>query len=162
MKPQQNSNIEYVVASRRMVGHIGEARVAAYLASFGMKVDRNIPPGSGYDMMINNAYRAEIKTARSHDPYNPVWAINFHRHGKLDESNVDLYIIRLDGVSFMTAGIYLLFRAPVGIKTLRLTARSLLYLYSSHARMMVDFVNSKGKTLPDKIETIKRRGSRIT
>lgn len=145
---KNGKQIEYVVASRVKVGNVAENRVATYLAACGLRVDRRNAYGNGYDMLVNGKYRVEVKNARCSDPYNPQWMINFHRHGKLDERNVDLYIVRLDGILFFKAGVYLIFRAPIKRLTMRITARSLLYSYSSHARMMLEFVKSKGKRLP--------------
>lgn len=45
------------------------------------------------------------------------WRFNLHRHNKLDESQVDYYVLSFEGVPGFSQGIYGLFKAPLGVKS---------------------------------------------
>lgn len=59
--------------------------------------------------------------------------MNIHRHGIVDESQVDFYVFRLDGQPvyfFGKAAIYLIIPAPLNMKTAVISPRSLLNHWS--------------------------------
>ena len=85
-------------------------------------------PGRSSSLSVDGV-TVEIKTASGSGGK---WRVNLHRHGKLDESGVDAYIIQLLNVP--GAGrtpTYLTFPAPLGRKTFAFTVSSLMKLYGS-------------------------------
>jgi hypothetical protein len=64
------------------------------------------------------------------------WRFNIHRHGSLNETRVDLYVLRCEpgeAASILgTSSFHLVFRAPLNRKTIDITPRSLLTRYASH------------------------------
>jgi hypothetical protein len=62
-----------------------------------------------------------------------VWTVNLHRRGKLNERGVDAYVFLLQNVPGNgPQPLYVVFRAPLGRTTLKLSVRSLIRLYAAH------------------------------
>lgn len=78
-----------------------------------------------YDLLVNGK-RVEVKEAKFSKQ---CWTFNIHRHAKLDESHVDVYILRLKNVPGFKASIHLIIPAPLKTKVIRISMRSLLTRY---------------------------------
>lgn len=102
-----------------------------------------MPYNSSFDLLVDGKWRCEVKTSRpTNRKQHRSWFVNFHRHGKLSES-VDLYIVRLEEVPEHKYAIHMLIKAPVGIKTMAFSMRSLI---ETAAPMVKDFRDfSKGQ-----------------
>lgn len=58
--------------------------------------------------------------------------VSFHRHGVLDETRVDGYVVRLEGIDPTGNGdeaINLVFRAPIGVPTMSISTKLLSEKY---------------------------------
>jgi len=90
-----------------------------------------------YDLVVNGL-RVEVKEARplKRHKRHTYWQANIHRHGRVKESEVDVYIIRLVGIPEFTAALYLLIPAPLKTPTLKITLRSLLQRYGVYVDNM--------------------------
>lgn len=80
-----------------------------------------------YDLLLNGRIRIEVKTGKPRWVKGvPTWCFNIHRHGVLDESAVDFYVLRLEGVPYFRNAIHLLRKAPIGAKSVVVSLGSLL------------------------------------
>lgn len=89
-----------------------------------------------FDLLVNGK-RVEVKESRAQTVIEGgrqriIWKINIHRHNKLDETQVDIYIFRLLGFPEFTSGLYLLLKPPIRSKTVRISVRSLIQRYAVH------------------------------
>jgi hypothetical protein len=111
-------------------GAAGELRVYQLLRRYGRKVQMgryNEP----FDILVDDSKRIEVKTCPSVNLRGrTAWCFNIHRHGTLDENNVDAYILRLEGVPEAKAALHLLVKAPLGVKRVNITLRSLFDRYA--------------------------------
>lgn len=114
------------MVSRHKLGVGAEKQVANRLSYKGYFV-RRMPYNSAFDLLVEDK-RVEVKCARPGQ--DGQWVINIHRHGKLDESKVDVYIVRLEGIpGHKKAALHLLFPAPLNVHTLKFSFASLLRDY---------------------------------
>jgi len=82
-----------------------------------------------FDLLVNGK-RVEVKVARKNERF--LWHLNIHRHGKLDESNVDVYAILLDLRQVGKKKPLLLLRpAPIGAATIAYSIDTLLTIHNS-------------------------------
>lgn len=110
-------------------GMAGERQAAAWLRLKGLPVSYR-PKRSKYDMEVNG-WRVEVKCA----PLNTDkrgWFFNIHRHGSLDERQVDFYVFVLQDVPLVAANIYLVVPSPLKYKTVAITFRSLIMKWSRY------------------------------
>lgn len=103
-------------------GVVSEKKVEAWLRGHGLRVERR-QYNSPHDMLVNGK-RVEIKTARKR--LDGVWAVNIHRHGKVDETGTDFYIFRLERIPGFKYAIHLVVPSPVATPTINFSLRSLL------------------------------------
>lgn len=103
-------------------GQKSEAKVAAWLKRFGYAVSQT-PYGCPFDLLVNG-WQCEVKHATPSEEGK--WKFNIHRHGELNESFVDFYIFSLDGVPFSKQSVYVLKKAPMGVKTIEMSFRTLM------------------------------------
>src|SRR5271157_4882764 len=83
-----------------------------------------------YDLMVNDK-RVEVKecrpTTKPHKGNDGIsrryteWQANIHRHGKVNESSCDVYIVRLVGIPEFSSAVYLILPAPLKKPTLRIS-----------------------------------------
>jgi hypothetical protein len=112
---------------RIKTGIDGQQQVYAWLRLQGFETfqaDYN----AKYDILCNGK-KVEVKTA---EYVNGGWSVNIHRHGILNESDVDLYVLRLEGGPLFKYAIHLIIPAPVGKLRINITPRSLLTRYARH------------------------------
>lgn len=108
----------------KKVGDIGEKRVLHWLLGRGFVV-RKAPAHAPFDLLIRQL-RIEVKCAA----YNGRrWKFNIHRHNKLNEKQVDYYILRLEKFPQSSKALYLVMKAPLKRMTIDVTIRSLLEKY---------------------------------
>ena len=105
----------------------GSRAVRAVLNSFGRRVELMPQTYCGFDFLMDGKIKVELKTARpSIDHGNRVWRFNIHRHNKMTESLVDLYIFRFEGIPYSKKAIHALFYPPLNRKTINFSDRQLL------------------------------------
>ena len=102
--------------------------VRAWLGGYGISSEPthyNAP----YDLLTSNGLRIEVK-ASGYEREMRRWSFNIHRHGVLDEGEVDFYILRCESgfaTEFLgTSAFHLVVPAPLGMPTLRISIRNLL------------------------------------
>lgn len=89
-------------------------------------------PGGGPDTLLVDGARVEVKTAAARDSRGR-WLINLHRHGELDETDVDAYLILLSGVPDRgPMSLYIVLPAPQRVKLLAFSVSSLMRLYAGN------------------------------
>lgn len=94
------------------------------LYGFRVPVETVLPYNYKFDSLINRK-RIEIKCGKIQS-YG-IWKFNIHRHGKLDESSVDFYVIRLEDVPFVRHNwIHMVIPAPIGVSTLAIGMADLI------------------------------------
>ena len=115
-----NKGVDSIIAILRGRGYV--AKKASY--------------SSPFDILVNGKVRLEIKTGTPRGTGNfglrKGWVFNIHRHGRVKESDVDVYILRLNNVPGFKYAIHLIIRAPLKVPTLVITLRSLICLYGRH------------------------------
>lgn len=90
-----------------------------------------MPYTAPFDLLIDSSLRIEVKTSQMQIVKGvPGWRFNIHRHGSVNETKVDKYILRLEGVPYTKAAIHLLVDAPIVTPTIKISLRSLLDRYS--------------------------------
>jgi hypothetical protein len=110
-------------------GHIfdGEKQVAAVLSVFGHKVDLMPLSWSKFDILMDGKIKVEVKSSQPGVASGKrFWNFNIHRNNKVDETEVDIYIFRFEGIPGSKKAIHALFKPPIGKPTLRFTERQLL------------------------------------
>jgi hypothetical protein len=126
-------------------GKRGEENVAMVLYQSGRKVKR-MSRRSPFDLLIDDTWRVEVKVAGMRMCEGaPLWSFNLHRHGKLNEKNVDWYILRLEDIPFCKYAIHLLLRAPAKQLVVSITLRSLLNGQAELATKFQKFADGKIK-----------------
>lgn len=108
-------------------GKDGEKIVESWLKFKGLSVSRS-KYNSPYDLLVNG-WRCEVKTASLNEEKG-VWFFNIHRHGKINELEVDFYIFALQGVPYCEAQIYIIKKAPLEFSTFSASVRSLITQHS--------------------------------
>lgn len=103
---------------------------------------------SPYDLLVN-WNRVEVKVCPFLKNKNE-WQFNIHRHGSLDESMVDVYILRLEKVPGFKAAIHLVIPSPIGQKVVHISLRSLLARYGRYYNRF-DLLGGKDKSSPRQI-----------
>lgn len=114
MKPQQD-------------GYKGMKALEDLFRVYGYRVKRG-----GYyapfDLLLDDSLKVEIKTClgivSKHVPVQ--WQFNIHRHGKNNEANVDIYVLRFENIPGFKKAAHALVRAPIGKRTLAASLRSLI------------------------------------
>ena len=108
------------------VGKNGENCVTAMLRNKGHKVER-AAYGSPFDLQVDGRIRVEVKTAMpSKFGATHTWAFNIHRHNRLKEDFVDVYILRLERVLGTRQAIHLLMKSPVKQKNIIISTKALI------------------------------------
>lgn len=110
-----------------MTGRNGEMVVNNWLRNRGYESELT-SYHSPFDLRCNGK-RVEVKCAKY---CHGEWVFNIHRKGVLNESEVDVYIFRLEQVPDSKAAIHLILPAPIGITTIKMTLRSLLTRYGQY------------------------------
>lgn len=100
--------------SKTAKGNESVERIASVLHSRGYHVKSKLPYNSKFDLLCNGK-RVEVKTADMREDNS--WVVNIHRHGILDEGQVDVYVFELHAL-FFPSPVLLFFPAPIGAKTL--------------------------------------------
>ena len=113
--------------TKPMKGDNGEYAVYQWLAHKGFK-PQMATYASPYDLTCNGK-RIEVKRANC---INNKWQFSIHRHSKLDESQVDVYIFRLEDVPTFKSAIHLVLSAPIKRKKVEISLRSLLTRYGQY------------------------------
>jgi hypothetical protein len=104
-------------------GQSAERRVGKKLGSLGFNV-RSMPYKGPFDILCEGK-RIEVKQASPNQEYR--WDINIHRHGVTNESNVDIYIVVLDGIpGNKRMPLYLVIPAPLGASRVAFSFSSLV------------------------------------
>ena|ERR1700679_1917299 len=104
-------------------GLVCQRQVTAFLRRYKFSVHEQ-QFHSPFDLLVNNK-RIEVKAA-GFDTTKKFWLFNIHRHNVLDETNVDIYILRLENVPGFTYAIHLIIPAPLGVFNVQISLRSLL------------------------------------
>jgi hypothetical protein len=108
------------------IGANGCTAIANELRAFGRYV-RQMSYRSYYDLYVDG-FHVEAKFANA-NPYN--WAVGIARMRQLKEAGIDYYAVRLASPSLEGGFIHLLFKAPVRIKTIFFSGRTLHKKYAS-------------------------------
>src|ERR1700690_3352708 len=103
-----------------------ELKVAKLLNQYGRSA-RVTQYSSPFDLLVDG-WRIELKSSEPRGQ-NVEWNFNIHRHGILNEVNVDFYILRLEKVPGSKAAVHLLFKSPVKTPTIRISFRSVINKY---------------------------------
>lgn len=111
-------------SAAQMDGLAAEERVANLLISNGRKVSIT-PYNCPYDLLVDGK-KVEVKSSGKHPLRNGfVWLYNLHRHGVLNESEVDLYVFEMKDFQYP----YVLIPAPIGKKSISLNYNILAKRY---------------------------------
>jgi hypothetical protein len=76
-----------------------------------------------YDVLTTNGLRIEVKDAIRNK--RGEWTFNFARHGKLDESEVDFYVLCLRGLS-KHYRVFVVIPAPMKVNSKHISLRQLI------------------------------------
>jgi len=137
------------MADKFETGRQGESKVKSWLARHGIAT-RRLPYKSAYDLETTTGIRMEVKTASytafstKKQRHQGQWKFNIHRHGLLDEWNVDYYILLLGPDPYRVLGKALLtvvIPAPLGRKVLLVTPRTLFTHWAQ-------YINNFGLLMP--------------
>lgn len=132
---QQARKSAYIGAAPRVLRHTdglpqraglrAQITIRSLLSSYGRTV-KKMPYTSSYDLLVDD-WRCEIKDAkpRVDGAGGKKWFFNIHRHGELKE-DCDVYIFRLEDVPGFKKSVHLLLPAPIGLKSMAFTLRSLI------------------------------------
>ena len=115
---------------RRFSPSSTETQCVGYLARHGIPV-HCMPSRHPFDA-VANGWRLEFKSSE-HNEHSKSWSFNLHRHTKLDESQTDFYIFQFCG-KILGSSFYLLFKAPMGSKVIRISIRSLLAIWAKRSQ----------------------------
>ena len=118
-KPNPREGVEFGIGRQNLFKSI--------LIAHGRTV-HSAPYRSPFDFLVDDGLRIELKSARMQLRVGkpPYWFFNIHRHGKLNESTTDWYVLRLEGIPFHANAIHLAVRSPIGHPTVLLSIRSLI------------------------------------
>ena len=97
-------------------------------------------------LLIIDGLRVEVK--QSSLSSGKWWKINLHRHGILDESDVDAYLLLLNGVPGVAGGmsLYLIIPAPQNVKGLAISFSSLMRQWRDNIeawKLLKDLIESR-------------------
>lgn len=81
---------------------------------------------AAYDLVAGNV-RIEVKAAPLK---NKKWRFNIHRHGVVDERDVDVYVLVLEGL--MKYRLYCVIPAPLNTPTLEISLRGLFGKFAKY------------------------------
>jgi len=95
-----------------------------------------------FDFWVNGR-RVEFKTARPTQTkrQSPYWQFSLHRHGKLNESDIDFYVVCFEEIPYMQKNFYGAVQAPVQVKSLSYGMPDLLKHAESLHRLFEEIVN---------------------
>lgn len=121
-------------------GQKGERIFAQMCARRGIPCTK-APYNCEWDFEIRGTL-VEVKSARLGK--DGKWLFNIHRHNKLPKDGCDLYVLRLSGMPRVRRySLYLLFSAPIKIKTFYIGLRDLLQgNYLNEARAFTDWMET--------------------
>ena len=108
---------------------------------------------SPFDVVVNGK-RVEIKVSTFHEDKGG-WFFNIHRHGKIDESNVDFYLLCLKSQT----DIFVLRPSPTGKLTILISKRSLKTMNTGIDKMRGW---EYSEVLPEWTSTARSRGSYLS
>jgi hypothetical protein len=129
--------------SHNETGKRGEQMIAN-LAKLHGRTYEKAPYQCVFDCLIDG-WSVEIKTStRQRKDDADLWRFNIHRRGKINESETDFYVFRLEDVpGCKKKAVHLLFRAPLKCTVFNVTIRSLLNGYSSAAGDFKKFMDGE-------------------
>jgi hypothetical protein len=111
--------------SKSRVGALAEHAAVRYLRCSGIASKRVGQHLSAWDIETIGGLHIEVKASVFS---RGKWVFNVHRHGILTESGVDYYMIGLTGGPLGKARSWLTLSAPIGVKSVALSFRTLLTL----------------------------------
>jgi len=120
------------------------SKVRAKLSSAGFV---SISKAKGREsVLIIDGLRVEVK--QSSLSSGKWWKVNLHRHGVLDESDVDAYLLLLNGVPGVAGGmsLYLIIPAPQNVKGLAISFSSLMRQWRDNIeawKLLKDLIESR-------------------
>lgn len=103
-------------------GLTDERRVCTWLRRY-IPNARPAQHGEKGDIICGSKH-VEVKSCRGRNKGE--WGFNLQRHGVLDETDIDAYILRLDNVPGFERAIHLVLPAPFRRSTITITLRSLM------------------------------------
>lgn len=108
-------------------GFLAEDSLAQIFRVYGRSVQQMKKTHVPFDLLVDGL-RVEVKTARpsQHSKYGPIWSFNIHRHGKIKEGLVDLYILVFEKVPYCINPIYAAFKSPLSTPTLNFSLRQMI------------------------------------
>jgi len=110
-------------------GRKAEVFVADKLRNLGFLVHK-MPARSKFDLLVGSK-QVEVKAARFGADNS--WRINLHRHGTLDESSVDAYVIVLSDIPGSgPMSLFLVIPAPCETPTLNISVPTLIRKYAKY------------------------------
>ena len=113
--------------TRTKLGKSGETDVAQKLRDVFQASVIQMPYNSPFDLLVNGI-RVEVK--RCTPSRRMRWEVNIHRHGKVNEGSVDVYIFCLDKIPGNgKMPVYLLLKAPLGTPRIAFSFSSLVRKY---------------------------------
>lgn len=137
------------------IGREAEEFVMRSLRVRGLSVKR-MAYNSPFDLLVGDK-RVEVKASRpTSDKGGARWVINIHRHGVLDESKIDVYVILLDlSIYGKKKPLVLIIPSPVESKTLNYSLDSLLTIHHWQIENWAAFgVTGKNKYRSDNSEDV--------
>ena len=94
--------------------------------------------------ILANGYRVECKVSSYNKlPYGWGWSFNIHRHGILNESQTDFYVLKLCNVPGFIYAIHLVVPAPIGIPVVIISLRSLLTRWGKYFNLLAPLRETK-------------------
>jgi hypothetical protein len=115
-KRQQYNKIE--------IGKKFEIRTQQLLSKNDIKTTLQVK--KPYDLLTKNGLRIEVKYS-SYNPKRNHWVFNIYRHGVLDESQADFYVLWLEPIQpLLKQHLYIVLPAPVGQKVIKIGPKTLL------------------------------------
>jgi carboxypeptidase C (cathepsin A) len=95
-------------------------------------------------VLIVDGVRVAVKQANLS---NNLWKFNFHVHNELNESDLDAYLLLLNGVPGCGAmALYLILPAPIGVKGIWISFSSLMRKYRDNIeawKLLKDLIESR-------------------
>jgi hypothetical protein len=106
----------------------GIRNIQSALCAYGHKVMVMPFTWPQFDLLMDGKVRLEVKTSRprKENKNGLAWKFSIHRHNKLNESGVDFYILRFEGVPGSSKAIHALLRAPLRKLTVEYSQRQML------------------------------------
>ena len=121
IRPSQRDSADYLKRIKRVQGWLKGRGITCTVAPY-------ICP---YDL-VSGRLRIEVKVAPAIKRRGRrTWTFNIHRHGKLQEAQVDFYVLRMEGVESKNA-LHLVVPAPIGVKVISITLRSLIITWARY------------------------------